>query len=120
MSPNDAGRLLVTGSRYHTDRDKVARTLRPFAQPGRVLVHGKAPGLDMLCRDVWTELGLPALGIPAEWDKYGNRAGPIRNQAMVDLGGYVACVAFPGPGSVGTWDCVRRAVAADIPTLVVQ
>lgn len=120
MNNDQVKRLLVTGSRYWTDRDKVARVLHPYRGQGLVLVHGKAGGLDLLAKDIWNAWGETEHGIRAEWEKHGKRAGPVRNQAMIDLGGYIACIAFPGPSSIGTWDCVRRAVSADIPTLVVQ
>lgn len=55
--------------------------------------------------------------VPADWATLGNRAGPIRNQAMVDLGDYLACLAFPLGESRGTRDCMARAEAAGIPVL---
>jgi hypothetical protein len=36
---------------------------------------------------------------------------------MVSLGADL-CLGFPGPGSKGTWDCLRKAVDAGIPTRV--
>lgn len=42
-------------------------------------------------------------------------AGGVRNQEMVNLGGYLVCLAFPLAGSRGTWDCVARARVAGIP-----
>lgn len=112
--------LLVTGSRHYEDAATVRRVLTAFSGSGLVLMHGGAPGLDTLARNAWMELGLPALGIRAEWDRYGSKAGPIRNQVMVDIGDHVLCLAFPAPDSVGTWDCVRRAQKAGIPVLEVK
>lgn len=52
---------------------------------------------------------------PAAWGAHGNVAGPIRNQAMVDEQPRPdVCVAAPGPGSSGTFDCARRAASAGI------
>lgn len=113
-------RLLATGSRHYGDHVKVERILTPFMHQGITLVHGDAPGLDKLAAKIWTRAGETALGMPADWDTYGYQAGPLRNQQMVDLDGYVACIAFPLPGSRGTWDCVRRAELADIPVMVVS
>ena len=42
-------------------------------------------------------------------------AGPRRNSRMVARGAD-RCLAFPGVGSRGTWDCARKAVDAGIPT----
>jgi hypothetical protein len=113
-------RLLVTGSRDYGDHVRVTRILTPFMHQGITLVHGDGRGLDKLAAKTWTQAGEDALAVPADWDRYGKRAGPLRNQQMVDLGGYIACIAFPLPGSRGTWDCVRRAELADIPVMVVS
>lgn len=83
-----------------------------------MFVHGANPRgadafVDSLCR------GLSHATVerhPADW-KLGKIAGHLRNQQMVDLGAD-ACLAFPMPGSRGTWDCVRRAEAAGIPVKV--
>jgi hypothetical protein len=53
----------------------------------------------------------------ADWSSFGELAGPMRNQAMVDTGVDI-CLAFPLLGSRGTWDCVRRAQASGVPVIV--
>lgn len=149
MAParRESTRILVTGSRNHRDRrlvftmlDRVTAALCPHEQPGRiVLVHGDAPGADRLAL-TWARLrGVRTEGHPADWygpcradqcaprhrrrDRHGRTycpaEGGYRNQAMVDLGAR-GCLAFPMTGSVGTWDCVRRARTAGIPTEVVD
>lgn len=119
-------RILVTGSRHWTDRDRIAATLdqtwRDHGSPRSVvLAHGDCPygGADILAADVAEERGWQVDPHPAEWKRYGRRAGPIRNQAMVDLGADVV-IAFPEEGSRGTWDCVRKARTAGIPVHVVE
>jgi len=47
-----------------------------------------------------------------EWDKIGKKAGPLRNQRMLDEGKPDLVVAFSGSG--GTKDMVRRAVKAGV------
>ena len=83
-----------------------------------VVVHGGARGADAWASD-WTRYQRYAVEEvhPADWAKYGRAAGPIRNQEMVDAGAD-ACFAFPVIGSVGTYDCMRRARRAGIKTLV--
>ncbi len=50
---------------------------------------------------------------PADWDRYGTRAGPIRNRAMVQTAyreagaEAVQGVAFPRGGSTGTRGTIR-------------
>lgn len=112
-------RVLVTGSRRHSDvalhRTWLAKV---DAAWGRcTLVSGACPsGTDLLCEQEATRLGWAVERHPADWSM-GGRAGPLRNQSMVDLGADV-CIAFPLPGSRGTWDCVNRAKAAGIPVRI--
>jgi hypothetical protein len=121
-------RLLVTGSRHYSDEDKVRRALWPWtvvalALPARLeLVHGACPfgGLDLIASRVWGDWGFPVLAMPAETSPRGRFMGPERNQKMVDLGGYAACLGFPIDQSYGTRDCMRRADAAGILTLEVK
>jgi hypothetical protein len=60
-------------------------------------------------------------GAAADWDRFGKRAGPIRNAEMVAAGAML-CLAFHRflPGSKGTKDCARRALAAGIPTWLID
>ena len=116
-------RILVTGSRKWADADAVRTNLAVFGTPrfeGRevVVVHGDAHGADTIAAEVGRSLGFTVEPHPADWTTHGKRAGPIRNQAMVDLGADI-CLAFPTTSSVGTWDCVRRANRAGIRVIVV-
>ena len=113
-------RILVTGSRRVADRGVVERALDELLEDTNVsttLVHGDAAGMDATAaRVAWELFGFKPEAHPADWSR-GLGAGYERNQAMVDLGADV-CLAFPCERSKGTWDCVRRAVLAGIPTRV--
>lgn len=106
-------RILVTGSRDWTDIDLVIQALLD-AGPGRV-IHGAARGLDIIAAQAAEDEGWPKPEAHRpDWDRYGKASGPIRNQKMADLGADV-CLAFPLPGSKGTFDCAARAERAGIP-----
>jgi hypothetical protein len=88
--------------------------------PDVVIIHGGAKGADDLA-DQWAAVNWTGLEIyPADWDKYGKKAGPIRNQQMLDEGKPDLVIAFPTPKSRGTWDMVRRAQKANIETIIVE
>ena len=113
-------RILVTGSRNWTDVRTVYRALTDHSaeairQGRRVLViAGDARGADALAA-VWAvSHAVGGESHPADWEKHGKAAGPIRNQEMVDLGADI-CLAFPLGESRGTRDCMRRAEEAGIP-----
>lgn len=117
-------RILVTGSRETTLEHEVlvGDVLRQITAQRRAaglpvtVVEGRCKtGVD-LAAQLWAEItdGVADEGHPADWRQYGKRAGMIRNAAMVKLGADL-CVAFPGPTSVGTWDCLKKAALAGIP-----
>lgn len=123
-------RILVTGSRNWTDRDAIARALfdalaayaREAIREMPVLVHGGARGADTIADQVWRERMLWAeLADPeihrADWERYGRRAGMVRNAEMVNAGATV-CLAFPLGDSPGTRGCIRLAEKAGIPVVV--
>lgn len=117
-------RLLVTGSRDFSDAAAVAAVLLGIAfTHGPLAVRdGHCPkgGLDQLAHDFAVAHGWPTFRTPAEWNRYGRAAGPIRNQVMVDTNPDL-CVGWPDnlASSKGTKDCLTRAVKAHIPTYVV-
>lgn len=115
-------RVIVTGSRNLENRALVEDALQWVAfdtDPTELItvVHGACPygGADVFASD-WAEIAFNTEeeAHPADFAGLGPKAGPMRNQEMVDLGADI-CLAFPTEGSRGTWDCVRRARAAGIP-----
>ena len=80
--------LLVAGSRDYDNYDELRAELdymlqNLFAQNIPVeIVSGGARGADALAERYATERGLHKHIFPAEWNKYGRRAGYIRNTAM--------------------------------------
>lgn len=114
-------RIIVTGSRYWPDSGKVHFELGisfcnngPFA-----LVHGACPaGADMAAAQ-WATIAGRGLGCteephPADWKTYGRRAGPLRNERMIEAGADLV-LAFPLPGGRGTQHMMRLAERAGIP-----
>ena len=108
-------RVLVCGGREYADRARLNRILdRVHAERGiSAIIQGAARGADMMAAE-WGLDHSPVLvcSYPADWDKHGKQAGPIRNQEMLDESKPDAVIAFPG-GS-GTADMVRRARAAGV------
>ena len=111
--------ILVTGSRgpLWVEQDAlVCERLTEFYTPGDRFVVGDAKGVDALVRCWCLERFIPYEVFEADWAQYGKRAGPVRNGLMVarmltlrNEGRALRCLAFPGPKSVGTYDCIRQA-----------
>jgi hypothetical protein len=109
-------RLVVTGGRDFADYDKVCEALGKFS--AAVLAHGGARGADSLAGKYACSKGWGLRVFPADWKRYGNRAGLVRNQQMIDEFKPDVAVAFPG--GRGTADMVRRLKAANITTIVIE
>lgn len=103
-------RVLVCGGRDFADRDRVFNALDKLNPDS--IVQGGARGADALAVQWASARGIPYTTIAARWRLYGGAAGPIRNQAMLDLCKPDLVLAFPG--GRGTADMVTRAVAAGI------
>lgn len=119
-------RVLVTGSREIPDKSRVWRELdRAFA--GRfsgmhpiseqfVVIHGAAVGADTFAGE-WARqraTGFPTVVVeeahPANWGRYGNLAGPIRNGEMVRSGvDLVLGFLWHRSRNVGTRNCLEQA-----------
>lgn len=83
--------------------------------PGDVLIHGNAPGADRLSEEEVEKSHVTIERYSADWGRDGRKAGPIRNQRMLDEGKPDLVIAFPG--GKGTADMVRRAMAAGIKVI---
>ena len=123
-------RIIVTGGRKRAsedDYDLLANTIVGIGEywcraVGLVIIQGGCPdGVDALARRFAKEYGVPLETYPADFKRHPEDAVEMSNQTMVDHGAGM-CLAFPnapadGP-SLGTWDMVRRAVAAGIETRI--
>ena len=76
------------------------------------IVHGGAGGVDSMANHWGQRHALEIACEKAEWNRHGNAAGPIRNQAMLDKHKPNLVVAFPG--GRGTADMVTRSRAAGV------
>jgi hypothetical protein len=108
-------RLLVCGGRDFDQRAVAYDILNRVHAKRRVVlvIHGAARGADTIARDWATIRGIRQRACPADWERLGRRAGPIRNQQMLDQEHPDGVLAFPG--STGTADMVARARRFGIP-----
>lgn len=109
-------RLLICGSRSWTDYPLILSTLRELHDV-EVVIEGDAPGADTLAARAAREFRIPVLPFPADWDRHGRAAGPIRNQEMLDEGHPDLVLAFSEDlnSSRGTADMVAQARRAGVP-----
>jgi hypothetical protein len=114
--------VLVTGGRDYRAAYTVAQALDTIhaETPISLLVHGAARGLDMLAH-AWGErvLGWEKVRpFPADWERDGRLAGPIRNSQMLRCARPDLCVKFRGHS--GTADMLRKAKLAGVRTIEID
>lgn len=119
-------RVIITGSR-HWDcasiASRVLDRLRARYKNDLVIVHGDCPrGVDRAFSDRCTLMQLAQERYPADWDsELGLRAGPARNQEMIDAGAnFVVAVSHDLRTSQGTLDCVTRALRAGLAVYLIE
>lgn len=120
-------RVLVCGSRHFKDYMFLKEVLDNFHDKNNIteIIHGAAKGADLMAAE-WamsrsTSMGA-AMGIrafPADWNKHGKAAGPIRNKQMLDEGKPDKVIAFLAPNSRGTQNMIDQATKAGKPVQVV-
>ncbi|MGB5135839.1 MAG: SLOG family protein [Prochlorococcaceae cyanobacterium] len=100
-----------------------------------LLLHGGARGADAAIARAARQLGWSSLVLPAQWQRHGRAAGPIRNRELLELAVAraqahtlpgvsvsVLVVAFPGgPGTASLVQQARRmACRSPVPIAVVE
>ena len=108
-------RVVVAGSRNFDDYDKLSAELDKFlaGKKNVVIVSGTARGADRMGEQYAAEHGYKIDQFPAEWGKYHQGAGPIRNLLMVKTSD--AVVAFWDNQSSGTRNIIDCARQENIP-----
>ena len=63
-------------------------------QKANLVITGDAAGADAFGNRVAVKMGLKTQRVPANWSRFGRRAGPMRNEEMSEKANVL--IAFPG------------------------
>lgn len=108
-------KILVCGGRDYEDEEFVHKYLYRICQRISkndrrrhiVIIEGGAKGADSFAKNFAIKFKdhfrLQLIHMPADWERYGKKAGMKRNESMADLEPNI-CIAFPG--GVGTLNMV--------------
>jgi hypothetical protein len=91
-------RVLVCGGRDYRNESHVYKVLNGIHKetPIALVINGGACGADTFAGWWAARAEIPCLSVPAKWNKYGSKAGPMRNDLMCREHAPDLVVAFPG------------------------
>lgn len=98
-------KCIIAGGRKFRNYQLLAEVLEEYKDKISEVVCGCADGADSLGERWGREHGVPISYFPAQWDLYGNAAGPIRNAEMADYGDFL--IAFWDGKSRGTANMIQ-------------
>ena len=105
-------KLIVAGGRDFTDYEAAASEITALAngelgERAVSIVSGMARGADALAAQFARDNNIKLYEFPADWDKYGKRAGYLRNAEMADF----------ADGLLAFWDGESRGTKHMIETM---
>lgn len=103
-------KVLVTGGRTFQDRDWLWAGLDMLDGMQRIdeVIEGGAPGADNRAHEWAYRRERRSVTVPAQWERYGPSAGPIRNTEMAKL---KPDIVLACPGGKGTQSMIDIAKA---------
>lgn len=109
-------KLIIAGSRDFADFALMEKVLKYFEISE--IVCGGARGADLLGKEYGDKYNIPVKMFPANWERFGNRAGPLRNIEMAEYGD--ALIAFWDGESTGTKHMITEAHRRKLYTVVIK
>lgn len=121
-------RLIIAGSRTcKEDPNEVEWALACASQEDTsfqmypdLVISGKARGGDT-AGELWARHeGIPILGMAADWDKHGRKAGYLRNEDMAEVATHCLILRVGGESSKGSTHMINIARNKGLPTYVYE
>ena len=111
-------KLIIAGSR-NIDKHKVMHWLdrNGVDDEDLEIICGMAKGPDLAGKEWASTLPVPVIEFPADWDKYGKKAGYIRNAQMAAYADEL--LAFWDGKSKGTRNMIEEMLILDKPVKVI-
>ena len=113
-------KILICGDRNWTNRDAIYRILYGFPHD-TIVIHGACKGADTIADEIADKMWMDIRTYPANWDKLGLAAGPIRNREMLDKEHPDLVIAFHSniKESKGTKDMCKEAKRLGVPVILI-
>ena len=105
-------RVICAGCRSFDNYKLLSDTLDSFLRIydySMEIVSGTCHGADQLGEKYAQERKLCCKRFPAEWKRFGKKAGPIRNRKMAEYATHLVAFWDGNKNHSGTWDMIRTA-----------
>lgn len=121
-------RIIIAGSREFTSKSFLQAIELGLDQLVEILgvdltdvevFSGCAPGIDTLGEEYAAIKKWPVRKFPADWKTHGKKAGPLRNQEMIDAGATAALIVCLDD-SKGSQDMARRCEDSGVAHIVLS
>jgi len=119
--------ILICGDRNWSDFTKIREVLLKVIGTRSLqeveVVHGGARGADSIGGWIAKDIGIPTIHVhPADWEKHGKAAGPIRNELMLQKHDVDIVLAFHSniEESKGTKHMISCAKKKNIPVILTK
>lgn len=113
-------KVIIAGTRTFEDYQKLRKECDEalINKKAIEIVSGRAPGADQLGERYAKERGYPVKPFPADWSKYGKRAGFLRNKQMAEYAEML--LAFWDSKSHGTQNMIELAMFHKLEVIIFQ
>ena len=111
-------KVIIAGSRHMADYTLLKQDVKASKFKIDAVVCGMAKGADLLGKRWVEENKIPVKEFPADWNKYGKSAGPIRNGEMAKYAD--AAIIFIYAGSRGSENMLTQITRQKKPVFVVR
>lgn len=111
-------KLAIVGCRHYNDYHRFCSELAAYDMKNVEIVSGGCTGVDKLAEKYAHEKRIPVTIFHANWNKFGRRAGPIRNKKLVEYSD--AVIAFWDGKSTGTKNTINIAKKEGKPIVIVS
>lgn len=110
-------KVAIVGSRNFRGSISLIHDYIYMLPPDTTIVSGRAIGVDSYAESIANHRGLSTLIFRPQWNKFGPKAGFIRNELIVEAADII--VAFWDGKSRGTHDTIMKAKRSGKPVKVV-
>lgn len=93
-------KTIIAGSRSLTDYEAIVRDVRESGFTITEVVSGRARGADSLGERWAQDNAIPLALFPADWDRHGRAAGPIRNGQIDEYADGIIAVGIEKAGAL--------------------